>query len=60
MATIVSSDNEEPTMAEERMILIIVRLGGVEWDAKLEESKGREDETINRYQKKMDVELIMI
>lgn len=47
-------------MAEERMILIIVRLGGVEWDAKLEESKGCEDETINRYQKKMDVELIMI
>ena len=45
MATIVSSDNEEPMMAEERMILIIVRLGGVEWDAKLEESEGRENET---------------
>ena len=26
------------------MILIIVRLGGVEWDAKLEESEGREDD----------------
>jgi hypothetical protein len=51
-------------MAEKRMILIIVRLGGVEWDAKLEERKGHKDDNnqsvSKEYRRRNDNNLIAL